>query len=63
MIASLAIDNLVATIAIGGSIVGTGLALLMLRGTAPKKPKRTVEEIVRTAPYENLDNILKIAKS
>lgn len=57
------IDAVITTIAIGGSIVGTGLALLMLRGTAPKKPKRTVEEIVRTAPYENLDNMLKIAKS
>ncbi|MBU9698400.1 hypothetical protein GU927_011145 [Rhodobacteraceae bacterium HSP-20] len=58
----IAIETLIATIVAGGSIGAAAFSVLAYRDTRPKAPARTVEEIVRDAPYEGLANIVKIAK-
>ena len=59
---TLATQSLLVGYILGGSLLSAGAVFFLYRDTRPKAPARTVEEIVRDAPYEGLANIVKIAK-
>lgn len=63
MFASLGMDTLILCVGLGSGALGLGLGGYMIRRArmipAPK-PAR-VEEIVRSAPYDRLHNVLKVA--
>lgn len=46
-----------------GSSIGGLVVWLVVRDTAPASAKRDVKAIIRDAPYDGLENVIKIAKS
>lgn len=63
MPAAIGIDSLVLGVTVFGCLVGAGAVIFMLRDAKPKPARKTVSEIVESAPYERLGNNLKVAKT
>lgn len=62
MFEALGVEALIFGVSIGGSLIGLAAVAVMLHGPKHEPGRQKLSEIVASAPYDRLENNLKVAK-
>ena len=60
---SLALESLIAGVVVCGSLAAATATLYLYRDVLARRPQVKLDDIIRDAPYDGLENVLKVAKS
>ena len=60
---SIALESLIAGTVVCGSLAAATVTLYLYRDVLARQPQSRLDDIIRDAPYDGLENVIKIAKS